>query len=218
MIRSLLRAPRGAEVVADALRVLSAIGIIVAFIGWGPLDAITITFATVGTLLPRLLGVRPFLDIATCIVIPMAAWSSVLEVYLTTRWWDIPMHFATNGITAALLYIFLVQLKVLADASELPYPALSTTLVTTALGLSLGVIWEWLEWFVLTFIDPEVFVSYADSLGDLVVGGLGALAAGLSMRYLAAGSLEVEIATDTEGEAVEGSGSPESTESTESTR
>jgi hypothetical protein len=43
-------------------------------------------------------------------VLLVAAWSSVLQLYVSTRWWDLPMHFLTNGLCAALCYIGLVQL------------------------------------------------------------------------------------------------------------
>lgn len=186
MIRTLLRAPTGvAEVVADVLRALGVISIAVAGFGWGPLSAVSFVSAFVVMLVPRLLGLRPSFDIAFGAVILASTWSSVLGVYLTTRWWDLPMHFLTNGLCAALLYIVLVRLEVVADAATLPRPTLSAAVVTTALGLSLGALWEFFEWFGHTFIDGEIYVGYVDSLGDLFWGGLGALLAGCSMQFLA---------------------------------
>jgi len=44
----------------------------------------------------------------------------VLEIYITTRWWDIPVHFLTNGLCAAVLYVLLVRGRILADATTLP--------------------------------------------------------------------------------------------------
>jgi len=185
MIRTLLRAPAGAaEVVADVLRLLGVVSIVVAGVGWGPLSAVSFASAVVVMLVPRLLGLRPSFDIAFGAVILASTWSSVLGVYLTTRWWDLPMHFFTNGLCAALLYIALVRLGVVADAATLPRPTLSAAVVTTALGLSLGALWEFFEWFGHTFIDGEIYVGYVDSLGDLLWGGLGSLLAGCSMRFL----------------------------------
>lgn len=186
MIRTFLRAPTGtAERAADAFRVLASLSIVVAVVGWGPVDGATVAFAAGATLLPRLLGVRPSFDIAFGVVVVVAAWSSVLQIYISTRWWDLPIHFLANGLSAALCYILLVQLRVLPDAAALPRPKLSTVVMTVALGLSLGVLWEFLEWFGHTFIDEEIFVGYVDSIGDLAWGALGALLAGMSMRFLA---------------------------------
>ena len=55
-------------------------------------------------------------------------------------------------------------------------------------GLSLGVLWEVAEWFGHTFIDETIYVGYSDSIGDLVVGGVGAFLAGCGMRFLAGDS------------------------------
>jgi hypothetical protein len=109
----------------------------------------------------------------------------VLEIYVSTRWWDLPVHFLTNGLFAAMCYIGLVRLGVLADAATLQRPMVSAVVMTTALGLSLGVLWEVFEWFGHTFIDGEIFVGYVDSIGDLVWGGIGAVLAGYSMPFLA---------------------------------
>ena len=189
MIRTFVRAPNGAaETTADALRILAVIGIVVAGAGWGPIAGVSLAFVAVGMLLPRLLGVRPSFDIAFGVVALVAVWSSVLDIYLSTRWWDVPMHFLTNGLSAALCYIMLVQLGVVADAATLQRPMLSAAVTTIALGLSLGVLWEIFEWFGHTFIDEEIYVGYVDSVGDLAWGGAGALVAGCSMSFLTARS------------------------------
>ena len=187
MIRTALRAPDGpAEVIADGLRLLAVVSIVVAAIGWGPLSGLSFVAALAVMVIPRLLHVRASFDIVFGLAILFSTWSSVLGIYLTTRWWDLPMHFLTNGICAAMLFVVLVRLGVLADPATLKYPTLSATVMTTALGLSIGVLWEFFEWFGHNFIDDEIFVGYEDSLGDLVVGGLGSLLAGLGMRYLMA--------------------------------
>jgi hypothetical protein len=187
MIRSWMRRPQGpAEIAADTLRVLGVISILVAGVGWGVLSSLSFVSAVLAMLLPRVLRVRPAFDILFCVAVLMSTWSSVMGIYYTTRWWDLPMHFLTNGLFAAMLYVLLVRLHVLADAETLPHPMLSGTVMVTALGFSLGVLWEFFEWFGLNYIDPHIYVGYVDTLGDLVQGALGSVAAGLSMRFLAA--------------------------------
>ena len=185
MIRTLLRAPSGAaETVADGLRVVALVGIVVAGLGWGTIAGVSLAVVSVGMFLPRLLVVRPSVDITFGVVVLIAVWSSVLEIYISTRWWDLPMHFLTNGLCAALCYLLLVRLGVVADAETLPRPMLSAAVTTAALGLSLGVFWEVFEWFGHTFIDEEIYVGYVDTIGDLVWGGAGALLAGCSVSFL----------------------------------
>jgi hypothetical protein len=186
MIQTQLRRPTGvAEVTADALRATALAGIIVAGIGWGPIPAVSLALVAGGMIIPRLLGIRPSVDIAFGVVVLIAVWSSVLDIYITTPWWDLPVHLLTNGLCAALLYIVLVRFRVVADSATLPRPVLTTTVLTTALGLALGVVWEIFEWAGHTFLDPAIFVGYNDTIGDLVWGGAGALVAGSCMRYLA---------------------------------
>ena len=192
MMPTLLRAPNGpAEVIADVLRLLAVLSIVVAAIGWGLLSGLSFVAVVAVMLIPRVLHVRPAFDITFGLAILFSTWSSVLGVYITTKWWDLPMHFLTNGICAALLFVVLVRLDVLADPATLKHPTLSATVTTTALGLSIGVLWEFFEWFGHSFIDEEIFVAYEDTLGDLVVGGLGSLLAGLGMKYLMARPREV---------------------------
>src|SRR5215203_3272081 len=147
------RADGPAELTADVIRLVAALCIPIAAIGWGPLGGVSLAFATGGMVLPRALRVRPGLDIAFGIVTLIAVWSSVIDLYVTVRWWDLPVHFALNGLVAAMGYLLLVHFDIVADARGLPRPMLSTTIVTTALGLSFGVVWEMFEWFGKTFID-----------------------------------------------------------------
>jgi len=185
MIRSLLSRPSGAaEIAADAVRVLAVIGIVVAGIGWTPVDALSLAAVAVVMFLPRLLGLRPSVDIAFGLVALIAVWSSVLEIYITTRWWDLPVHFAANGLFAAVFTILLVRARVVADFRTLPRPMLSAAVTTTAVGMSLGVLWEVFEWYGHTFLDDEIYVAYVDTIGDLVWGSAGALLAGCLMPFL----------------------------------
>lgn len=184
MIRTLLRAPSGAaEVVADALRAIGVISIIVASVGWGALSGFSFVSAVAVMLVPRLLGLRPAFDIAFGAAIIASTWSSVLNIYITTRWWDIPMHFLTNALGAVLLYIVLVRLRVVGDHATLPNPMLSAAVMTAALGTTLGVLWEFFEWFGHNVIDPGILVGYDDTLGDLLWGALGSAVGGCFAGY-----------------------------------
>ena len=88
MIRTSLRRPEGpAEIVADALRV-----IVVAGIGWDLLSGLSFMAASAAMLIPRLMQVRPALDLLFGSAVLVSTWSSVLGLFITTRWWDIPMQ------------------------------------------------------------------------------------------------------------------------------
>ena len=51
--------------------------------------------------------------------------------------------------------------------------------VTLAFGLTIGGLFEIWEWFSNTLFGTEMFVTYGDSIGDLIDDALGALAGGL---------------------------------------
>ncbi|WP_418606141.1 hypothetical protein [Georgenia sp. SUBG003] len=51
-------------------------------------------------------------------------------------------------------------------------------MVALAVGLALAVVWELGEWAGHTYLDPAIFVSYDDTIGDLAAGGAGAAVAG----------------------------------------
>ncbi|MFE5672263.1 hypothetical protein ACFQ58_11730 [Agromyces sp. NPDC056523] len=195
LLENLRRRPHGpAELVADGLRAVGLVCIVIAGIGWGPMGAVSLAFVTGAMLLPRALAVRPGFDIAYCVIALMSVWSSVTDLYVTVKWWDLPMHFLMNGLAAAVCYILLERLGVVAKASTLPRPLLSTTIVTTAIGLSLAAFWEMFEWFGKTFLDETIYVGYRDTIGDIVAGGLGSLLAGLLMPVLVARPRRAESA------------------------
>lgn len=193
MIATFMRPPReAAEYLADALRLIGLLSVVVALVGWSMVDAAVFGLVMFGLVLPRFLGVRPALDVCFGLTLLVAGWSAVLDVYLAVRWWDIPVHFLLNGLIAAVAYVLVIRLRFVPDPDLERVPLAATVTLTTALGLSAGVVWEIGEWAGHTFIDETIFVGYRDSIGDLAVGGLGALAAGLAGRYLAGDSRSVD--------------------------
>ena len=189
LLANLRRRPRGAaEWAADGVRLAAVASIVVAGIGWGLEGALSLTLVSVGMLLPRALGVRPGFDIAFGVLALVSVWSSVTDLYITVKWWDLPMHFLMTGLAGALAYVLLLRFGVVADHATLRHPRLSATVVTTALGTSFAALWEMWEWFAKNFIDETTYVGYRDTIGDMAQGVLGALLAGLLMPVLAAHS------------------------------
>mgnify|MGYP000610364086 CR=1 FL=1 len=179
------RAEGPGEIAADVLRLIALICIPIAGIGWGPLGLVSLAFVAGCMVIPRLLHVRPSLDIAFGLIALVSVWSSVIDLYVTVRWWDIPMHFLMNGLAAVIAVLLFVRLRLIADPQRLPRPVFAAVLVTTAFGLGLGVVWEIFEWFGKTFIDDDIYVDYRDTIGDLVWGGLGSILGGLALPVLA---------------------------------
>lgn len=177
-----LRPLRGAGMIAaDALRAVGLLSVPVVVVGWSGVGVAVILLALLGLVVPRFLGVRPGFDIAFCATILVAAWSSVVQLYVTVPAWDIPMHLVLTGLIAAMGFLLLTRLGILPPADAI---SLAGRLVLTVpLGLAFAVIWEVGEWAGHTFVSSEVYVGYDDTIGDMVVGGLGSLLAGLALHW-----------------------------------
>lgn len=187
LLSNLRRRPHGpAELIADGLRLLAVVSIVVGAIGWGAKGASSFAVVSVAMLLPRALAVRPGFDIAYGVIALVSTWSSVTDLYGVVRWWDLPMHFLMTGLAAATCYLLLVRLRLVEDAAPLPRPLLAYAVLGTTIGAALSAFWEMFEWFTTTFLDPATVLGYADTVSDMVMGTLGGLVAGLLMPVLAA--------------------------------
>ena len=180
MIEEFLRPPRGAsEVAADLLRLVGLISVIVAAIAFQATDAGVLAFVLPGLLLPRFIGARPGFDIVYCALLLIAGWSNVLDLYTSVTWWDIPVHFTCVGAIAAMLHLLLTRLSIVTDPGTAPFPSATAVVSTTTIGVTVATLWEMVEWFGKTFVSTQIFVEYNDTIGDLAVGTLGAISAGI---------------------------------------
>lgn len=93
-----------------------------------------------------------------------------LDLFDTVGWWDDAMHF--------VLWTLLTWGVLLAFAP----PGLSralTVFVALGFGTTAAVVWEVGEYVAFVRTSPELQTAYTDTLGDLALGTLGALLAGL---------------------------------------
>lgn len=183
MIAAFLRPPRGVgEWSADVLRVIGAISVAVAGFGWGVTDAGILAFALPALLLPRFLAVRPWFDLFFGVTVLVSAWSNVFDLYTTIAVWDIVVHFVATGVLAAMAYLLLAEVDVVPDAPGASPRA--PLVIVPVLGLALSALWEMVEWVGYTFISDDIFVTYDDTIGDMAMGGIGALLAGFLVAYV----------------------------------
>lgn len=93
-----------------------------------------------------------------------------LDLFDTISWWDDAMHFVLWAfLTAGLLLAFAPR-----DLSSAV-----TTFVALGFGTTAAVVWEVGEYVAFVRASPELQTAYTDTLGDLTLGTLGALLAGL---------------------------------------
>lgn len=180
MIADLLRRPTTAgEWAADAVRLIGVIGIIVAGILFEPTDAGVLAAALPVLLIPRLLGVVAWFDVLSGVVVLVAAWSNVVDLYTTVPWWDIPVHVVCTGVLTVLLYVGLARADIVPARGSSRFRPRVPLVLCPALGLALSTLWEMVEWFGYAVITDTISVGYVDTIGDLTAGGAGAFAAGV---------------------------------------
>ncbi|MDQ1122450.1 hypothetical protein [Microbacterium trichothecenolyticum] len=178
---NLQRPPRSVtDWLADAVRAVAIVLVIVSLFALPFTDFAVLSMSLPAVMLSRMIGLRSGLDLITCVTVFVAAGSNVLELYRAWTGWDLVVHFACTGVLAA------VALVLLEDAGVVPPTGRRRTpiVVATITGLALSAFWEMVEWFGYRFITDAIFVTYDDTIGDMMVGGAGALVAGvLASRF-----------------------------------
>jgi len=201
--QNFLRPPvTSGEYAADALRVIGLLSVVAAAIWWEPTDAGILALALPALLVPRFVGVRSSFDIVYCLTVLVAAWSNVLDLYRTVAAWDLLLHVVCTGVIAAMLYLVFSRFGIVPAPGSASFRPRMAIAIVPALGLAVSALWEMIEWLGYTFVSNEIFVAYGDTIADMAVGGLGAVAAGTVVAFV-----RLERAT-TESPALSGRASP----------
>lgn len=94
------------------------------------------------------------------------------------------MHATTPGATAAAAYLLLARTGLVTDLRDGVRPSVVVVL-TTAVGTTLAVRWEFAEWLVYRGPEPPL-VGYDDTVLDLVMDTFSSGAAGLMLAVWSA--------------------------------
>ena len=98
-----------------------------------------------------------------------------LDLYDTVVWFDDFMHFMNTGLLAAAVVLLTFRRTASFGA------VLERVL---AFGVTAAVGWEIAEYFAFLSTSSERQGAYADTLGDLALGSLGAVLAGVAVHAL----------------------------------
>lgn len=180
-----LRPPRSlAEWSADSLRVLGIVGVGVALIWLAPTDAGIAALALPALMLPRVLGLRGGFDLAVCATVLVAAWSNIFDLYRTIPGWDLVVHLICTGILTIVAALILTRAEVVTMTRDHGARPRTPLVLAPLLALALSAMWEMVEWLGWAYLSDEIFVTYQDTIGDMVFGGLGGIAAGVILATL----------------------------------
>lgn len=180
MKENFLRPPRSvADYAADMLRVLGVLSVVAAAIWWQPTDAGVVAFCLPALAAPRVLGMRTIPDVACQLIVLVAAWSNVFDLYRTVALWDLVVHFACTGALTLLLFLALSRARIVPAPDTPTLTAAASLVLAGGMGLALSALWEMVEWAGWRFISDEIHVSYQDTIGDMGAGAVGAILAGV---------------------------------------
>lgn len=177
---------------ADVLRLIGVLGLIAAAIWLKPTDAGIAALALPALMLPRMLGLAAWFDVIACATVLVAAWSNVFDLYRTVTGWDLVLHFLCTGVLSVIAAVVLTRTGVvpLAAAVDGSGPSLrrrTPVVLVPLVALAISAVWEMIEWLGWRYLSEDIFVTYQDTIGDMVLGGLGGIAAGILLALVPVG-------------------------------
>lgn len=164
----------------DLLR-LAVLGLAILSLVEGDLTGLArLAFTFVIVLLPRWFAVpRPF-DLAFVLAMIVQGLGYYLGLFQTIGPYDLVVHALVTLSVAPLIYLGLLRLDAVPELQDgtSAHNRLGILVITTALGLSAGAVYEVYEWSANNLFGASYFIGYADTIGDLVVDALAAAAGG----------------------------------------
>lgn len=176
MYANLKRPPRSlTDWLSDAVRALAIVVVLASSFTLPFTDFAVLSMSLPAVMLSRMIGLRSGLDLIACLTVFVAAGSNVIDLYRTWTGWDLVVHLVCTGVLAAIALVLLDDAGVIGSTGRRRTPIV----VATIAGLALSAVWEMVEWFGYRFITDAIFVTYDDTIGDMMAGGAGALIAGV---------------------------------------
>lgn len=119
----------------------------------------------------------------------LQAWGNALRLFEDVYWWDNLVHLVVPFASVPVLYVLLVRLGLLHhEITEEGHPMLhhlGLAIFAVSTGLSIGALYEVYEYVANRWLDAPIAIGYADTIFDLTLDALGALAGGLLLMLWA---------------------------------
>jgi uncharacterized membrane protein YjdF len=170
------------RVVRDPIDVLR-IAFVAAAVAFGAVEHAHVTnlaFSSVAVVAARFVNLPRRYDLAFVGAMTLTGWGDALGLYDRFSSYDNFVHFLVPFAIAPIVYILLARLEVLPnlrDTSEARHH-LGVFVVTLALGLAIGALWEIFEWSSDHMLGSHLQHGQTDTITDLVADGSGALVGG----------------------------------------
>lgn len=119
------------------------------------------------------------------VVFGIHAWALTHAGYYMIWWLDLVLHFL-GGLTAGLFFLWFFYASGYVAVPEWPWYVF--LVMISGFALFVGVQWEFFEFLFDTFVAKRVSMPLAqlgvrDTMSDLFMGWMGALAAGVSFLF-----------------------------------
>ena len=134
----------------------------------------------VALLVARAIDLPRLYDLGFTIAMILTGWGEALGLYDAWEPYDNVVHFVVPMLTSQVAYIALARIEVLPDLREefSPRHYLGIFVVTAALGVAIGGVWELFEWTSDELFGSNLSMGNDDTVGDLAFDTLGALTGG----------------------------------------
>jgi hypothetical protein len=120
-------------------------------------------------------------DLGFTVAMILTGWGEALGLYDAWKSYDNVVHFIVPTLTSQVAYICLARIEVLPDMRQdfVPRHYTGIWVVTFALGVAIGGLWEILEWSSDELFGSNLSMSNDDTVGDLIADSLGAATGGI---------------------------------------
>jgi hypothetical protein len=131
----------------------------------------------------RLANLPRLYDLGLVVALTLTQAGEAAGLYDRIAWYDRAVHVLVPMLTAQVLYLCLARLEVLPDPRQetLRHHEVGMLIVTFALGLSVGALWEVFEWASDGLFGSDLSQGNTDTVGDLIADACGSLAGGALM-------------------------------------
>lgn len=138
---------------------------------------LALAFASALALLARVVNLPRAYDAGFVIVLALHAVGEALGWYDSLAWFDRVVHVVLPCLVAPVLYIGLARLEVLPDPRDEAHARhyIGMGIVAFCLGMSVGGLWEIVEFASDGMLDTALSEGNADTVGDLIADAVGAL-------------------------------------------
>jgi hypothetical protein len=169
---------RGVRDGIDLLRLALGVGAVGFAVAGDPAAAWLLGFLGALTLLARLVNLPRVYDLCFTAAMVLQGYGEALGVYDEVRAFDDLVHFTLPMLTAPVLFIALARLDVVPDPRDdtTTRHYVGIFVVALALGITLGALWELVEWGADAWFGTHLQLSNDDTVGDVLRDSLGSVA------------------------------------------